>query len=190
MNLFLAGYSSGNIYLYDANIQTQPNSAPIFTKLYQDESFSVHINNHATNQASSSSSSSSSNQASTTTTTSSSTANSTSSTPLPSGSASSSQTTLRSINNNSRAMNGHVNSTTSSFSSLANSNIENSTKTQDKLILLNSNQQQVQVAKNPLLKWTIGASNPANDPSTSEQVFFSNTSSNCVSVNGVNEFVF
>ena len=87
-------------------------------------------------------------------------------------------------------MNGHVNSTTSSFSSLANSNIENSTKTQDKLILLNSNQQQVQVAKNPLLKWTIGASYPANDPSTSEQVFFSNTSSNCVSVNGVNEFVF
>ena len=181
LNLFLAGYSSGNIYLYDANIQTQPNSAPIFTKLYQDESFSVHINNHATNQASSSS-----NQSSTATTVSSSSTSSS----TPSGSiASSSQAILRSTNN-SRVMNGHVNSTTSSFSSLANSNIENTIKNQEKLILLNSNQQQVQVAKNPLLKWTIGASNPANDPATSEQVFFSNTSSNCVGVNGVNEFAF
>ena len=44
--------------------------------------------------------------------------------------------------------------------------------------------------KNPLLKWTIGASNSIDTATnTNEQVFF-NTSSNCVGVNGVNEFAF
>lgn len=46
--MFLAGYSSGNIYLYDANDQTQPTGAPSYTKLCQTDSFSIFINNSST----------------------------------------------------------------------------------------------------------------------------------------------
>lgn len=52
INLFLVSYSSGNIYLYDANIQTQSNAAPTFTKIYQNESFSVFTNNSSLPSAS------------------------------------------------------------------------------------------------------------------------------------------
>ena len=160
MNLFLAGHSSGSIYLYDANNQTQPSTAPIFTKLYQDESFSVHINNHATLLNS--------------------TTNTTPSNPT------------KNSKQNGNAISTSNNNSASSFNSI-NNNDNTSTqsrKSQDKLILLSTNQQPVQVAKNPLLKWTIGASNSIDTATnTNEQVFF-NTSSNCVGVNGVNEFAF
>jgi WD repeat-containing protein 20 len=169
MNLFLAGYSSGNIYLYDANNQTQPNTSPVFTKLYQDESFSLHINNHSAPSSSSLLSTPNTPQSSNNT--------NTNSTPPRTKSAASTTTTTNSYSDN-------------------NSNSFNNSKNQqqDKLVLLSSNQQPVQTAKNPLLKWTIGASNPSTDPSSSnntnnEQVFY-NTSSNCVGVNGVNEFSF
>jgi hypothetical protein len=48
-NLFLVGYSSGNIYLYDANNQANSTMAPAFTKIYQTEAFSLHLNNSNNN---------------------------------------------------------------------------------------------------------------------------------------------
>lgn len=95
---------SGNIYLYDANIQNKSNVAPVFSKIYQNESFSVFTNN--------------------------------SSQPTPSGTQPSSSNT-------------EVN--TSSTSSLASQSYQ-----YKKLVLSNSNQQQTQNPKNPLLKLNIG----------------------------------
>ena len=56
-NLFLVGYASGNMYLYDASNQSQSNVAPVFTKLFQNDAFAIFTNNHASTPASSSSSS-------------------------------------------------------------------------------------------------------------------------------------
>jgi len=44
LNLFLAGHASGCLYLYDATHQAQPSVPPVYTKLYQDDSFAVHLN--------------------------------------------------------------------------------------------------------------------------------------------------
>jgi hypothetical protein len=52
VNLFLVGYSSGSIYLYDANDQTQPLVAPNFSKLCQNDSFSIYINNESSSLSS------------------------------------------------------------------------------------------------------------------------------------------
>lgn len=142
MNLFLASYASGNIYLYDANNQTNPNLGPVFTKIYETDSFSLHINNQVSNSSSSSQG-----------------------------------------NNNIKQNTSKVtlNSNNSSQSNLTNTTATNvDTKTQQKLVLLTSNQIQTQVSKNPMLKWTIGSSTADEFPNKS----------NCSGENGVNEFAF
>lgn len=65
MNLFLVAYLSGNLYLYDVRIANQPNVAPLFTKLCQNEVFSISINTHSSSSTSSSTSSTSSNHSET-----------------------------------------------------------------------------------------------------------------------------
>jgi WD40 repeat protein len=116
--------------------------APIYTKLYQDESFSIHLNNHATN---------------------------TSNTNIKA-----SQISELKKNDSSRIntddLNGNNDSTNLSSSK--------------KLVLLSSNQQTTQVAKNPLLKWCIGSV----DSSIEIPNLFSNA--NNAGINGVNEFAF
>ncbi|CAF0909785.1 unnamed protein product [Brachionus calyciflorus] len=59
MNLFLVSYSSGNIYLYDVNYQAQSSVAPTFSKIYQNDSFSVYTNNSSSTQSNTTSSNSS-----------------------------------------------------------------------------------------------------------------------------------
>lgn len=59
MNLFLVGYSSGNIYMYDVNNQSQATVAPTYTKHIQTESYSVFLNTHSSSSSSTSDSSSS-----------------------------------------------------------------------------------------------------------------------------------
>lgn len=69
VNLFLVGYSSGNIYLYDANYQAQATVAPTYTKHIHTDSYSVFINVNSSSSSNdillstSSSSSSSTSQA-------------------------------------------------------------------------------------------------------------------------------
>ena len=133
MNLFLAGHSSGCIYLYDATNQTQPTVSPVFTKLYQDESFSIHLNAHATSSA------------------------------------------------NTNIIGDKIGSKTTCVTSQTNQ----TNTTSKKLVLLSSNQQSVQVAKNPLLKWSIGAAE-----NTTPDNLNSFTNINNAGVNGVNEFAF
>jgi hypothetical protein len=136
INLFLVGYSSGNMYLYDASHLAQASAAPAFTKLCQNESFSLHINN------------------------------------------------------NSSSMN---------ISSTLPANTTNTTSTyQQKLFLSNSSQPAAPIAKNPVLKLTIGScSNPfssgsasnSNSQASAQNIneMFSNTNG---SGNSVNEFAF
>lgn len=60
VNLFLAGYSSGNIYLYDANHQAQSTVAPTYSKHIHTDAYSVLLNIHSSSANTDSSSSSSS----------------------------------------------------------------------------------------------------------------------------------
>lgn len=137
INLFLVGYSSGNIYLYDASNLAQASVAPVFTKLCQNESFSLHINN---------------------------------------------------------------NSSSINISSTLPANTNNSSNTyQQKLFLSNSNQPAAPVAKNPVLKLTIGncsnlfsngsAASNSNSQANTQNIneIFNNTNG---SGNSVNEFAF
>ena len=105
MNLFLAGHGSGCIYLYDATNQSQPTVAPIFSKLYQDEAFSIYLNQHAS--------------------------------------------TCPQVN----VLAMCVGDTLGNDKKPSQSSQSSSSR---KLYLASGNQQPSQVAKNPLLKWTIG----------------------------------
>lgn len=147
MNLFLVGHSSGCIYLYDAANQAQPTVAPIFNKLYQDDSFSIHLNQHAS--------------------------------------------TSPQVNVIAESIGDAAASKTSGSSSSRgskqsqSSQAEHTQSSSRKLYLSSANQQPTQVAKNPLLKWTIGANVDSPKP---DGISFTNI--NSAGVNGVNEFVF
>lgn len=99
VNLFLASYSSGNIYLYDANNQTQSNVTPTYSKHIQTDSYSVFLNIHSSN-----------------------------------------------------ALNADPSNVNNDFKNANNSN-GGSEPEQQKLILSNSNQLNMQVAKNPLVSF-------------------------------------
>lgn len=134
MNLFLVGHASGCIYLYDVTNQTQPTVAPIYTKLYQDESFAIQLNQHAP--------------------------------------ASSNVNIIASKIGDKSTTTNEPRSASQSSSSR-------------KLVMSSQNQQPTAVAKNPLLKWSIGAAENSTGDGLSQ---FSNV--NNAGINGVNEFVF
>jgi hypothetical protein len=164
MNLFLVGHSSGCIYLYDATNQTQPTVAPVFTKLYQDESFSIHLNNNASSSTNANG------------------VNSQQSSSSSAGSSANINILADKISPN-QDYNSKINRTSTTADHI---NDTLSTKcTSKKLVLLSSNQQPVQIAKNPLLKWSIGAT----EQNSSEGLSVFNNINNA-GVNGVNEFAF
>ena len=140
MNLFLASHASGNIYLYDANHQIRPNLSPVYTKLYETDSFSLFINNQVSSSSSSTQAANNIKQ----------------------------NTSKATLNNNNTSQTNLTNTTAT--------NVD--TKNQQKLVLLNSNQKEVQMSKNPMLKWTIGSSQTDEFPNKS----------NCSGENSVNEF--
>ena len=154
------------MYLYDATNQTQSNVAPVFSKLFQSESFSVYTNNNASTPSTSSTS----------------TTTSQSNTPMPSH----------------KPMSSHSS--------------QNSNDSPIQTLILSNAVQPSQVAKNPVLKLTIGSTienplvslsnsstnnnsttGPSNPPATSNasslsssmELFLSNASTK-----SVNEFSF
>lgn len=137
MNLFLVGHSSGCIYLYDVTNQTQPTVAPIYTKLYQDESFSILLNQHAPNSP------------------------------------------------NVNIIASKIGEKSDKPRQTNEPGAKSSQSTSRKLVLSSQNQQPTTVAKNPLLKWSIGAAENSPGEGLSQ---FSNV--NNAGINGVNEFAF
>lgn len=122
VNLFLAGYSSGNIYLYDANHQAQSTVAPTYSKHIHTDAYSVLLNIHLSSANTDSSSSSSPTNAG--------------SAQIASNNAASSKQLANNTHNNS-----YISSSTSS---------QLQQKNQSQLTLSNIHQP-VQVAKNPLV---------------------------------------
>lgn len=145
MNLFLVGHASGCIYLYDATNQTQPNVPPTFTKFYQDESFSIFLNPHASSAAN---------------------------TNIIADK-------IDDVNLNKTPKNSK------SFMNTSQSSPSSLQTTPSKLVLSSSNQTPSAVAKNPLLKWSIGSAE--NSSSEGHNIF---TNINSAGVNGVNEMAF
>lgn len=127
VNLFLVGYTSGNIYLYDANIQSQATVAPTYSKYIHTEAFSVFLN---------SSSSSSTDQ------------------PLPS-STSTAQVPNATSQSGARSATTGANLATASSTTNTNQLLNNTHQKLLQLTLSNVNQP-VQVAKNPLVRIKIG----------------------------------
>jgi WD repeat-containing protein 20 len=164
MNLFLASHSSGCIYLYDANNQSQSAVAPVYNKFYADDSFTLNLNSNFPTQTAVNSIAQTAHvlQSNTKTTT----------TPITAS------LTNPKIPDSNKKLNGHFSQTNTHMNPIHNPmhnimstpNIGGST--QACLILSSANQQTTtQVAKNPLLKWTIGSSCsegllPPNSPST------------------------
>lgn len=173
VNLFLVGYTSGNLYLYDANYQSQATVAPTYSKFFQADSFSIFVNTcSAQNGGTDSPSATAAQQSS-----------------ISSSSNSSSLANKNSTSSSTSTANGQVASSTiaPNYSSSLN-------QQQQKLVLSNVNQP-VQIARNPLLKIKIGGSQSVSGLASSStdvntQAWSSNNSNFFNENNAVNDMAF
>ena len=172
MNLFIAGYSSGSIYLYDANNQAQASLAPVFTKLVQNEAFTIYVNGS----------------------TSSPTVGATANVSVANGTANSNQSQAQTTTNNTIQTHQSHSKTAPAVSQIGQASTNQSSGVQKKLVLLSSNQTTTQIAKNPLLKLSVGAPSAFNSPASSSSDASSNfpffADGMCSGANGVNELAF